>query len=205
MNTTRYYSSTTTGGETLYWARTLEPRHTEHCRLFPSRDLMLEQLPKRGVVAEIGTDRGSFARKILKTARPSRLHIIDLDFSRFDRSVEAEAAAAGIATQLHPGDSATVLGSFPDHTFDWIYIDGDHTFEGVCRDIRQAVTKVKPDGLLVFNDYTVWSAIDNCAYGVMRAVHDLCLDEDFELVFLALSGCGYHDVALRRRTKPSAG
>lgn len=38
--------------------------------------------------------------------------------------------------------------------FDFIYIDGDHTALGVLKDGMNAVTALKPGGILAFDDYT---------------------------------------------------
>ena len=40
--------------------------------------------------------------------------------------------------------------------------------------------------------------MERLQYGVMRAVVELCLEQEFEIVFFALHGLGHHDVALRR-------
>jgi hypothetical protein len=65
-------------------------------------------------------------------------------------------------------------------------------------DITQAVRVIKPQGLIVFNDYVKYSPLELVQYGVMEAVNDLCLRQNFEMVGLALHGLGYFDVALRK-------
>ncbi len=62
-----------------------------------------------------------------------------------------------------------MLAQFPDEHFDWIYIDGDHSYEGASRDARVAATKVKPGGHLVFNDFAHADPYLG-AYGVHRAL-----------------------------------
>jgi len=89
------------------------------------------------------------------------------------------------------------LQSFPDSYFDWIYIDAQHTYKGVKRDIP-AAAKVKSDGFLVFNDYTVWSQVEMQPYGVVAAVNELCLEDQWEFAYLALPPHMYCDVAVRR-------
>ena len=37
--------------------------------------------------------------------------------------------------------------------FDLIYIDADHSYPAVCNDIDHAVPKLRPEGLLAFNDF----------------------------------------------------
>jgi predicted O-methyltransferase YrrM len=100
---------------------------------------------------------------------------------------------------VHDGDSVATLDAFPEGTFDWIYIDAQHTYEGVARDIVAARRAVKPGGLLVFNDYTPWSYVEMQPYGVVAAVNELCLDHGWEMVYLALPSHMYCDVAVRRR------
>ena len=151
------------------------------------------------MIAEVGTQRGNFAKKIFKIAEPNEFHIFDLSFDHFDREFFRIEIQSGRVI-LHEGDSSTEMSKLPGATFDWIYIDGDHLFEGVVRDIREAKRLIRPDGFLVFNDYTVYSPLERQQYGVMRAVNDLCQDEDFEIVMFALNVLCYHDVALRRRS-----
>lgn len=175
----------------------LDDVHVENCRFFPNRRRMLHALPKHGVVGEVGTHIGDFARLIREICKPAKLHLIDNDFSQFDHAGFEPAVRQG-EVELHEGDSAAMLTGFPDAYFDWIYVDADHSYEGVARDINAARTKVKHDGLLVFNDYTWWSQTECEPYGVPAAVHELCIIDGWEMVYFALSPRGYHDVALRR-------
>jgi hypothetical protein len=174
------------------------------CRVFANRHLAIETLPKGGIVAEVGTQTGHFANHIFKVAAPSRLHLFDLSLEWFDPSLLVEPIRDG-SVQIHLGDSSTELSKFPAEHFDWLYIDGDHSYRGVTRDIAQAVRTVKRDGLLVFNDYTVWSPLEACNYGVLKAVNELVNSGEWEFVYLALHPWGYHDAALRRREAQRTG
>jgi hypothetical protein len=167
------------------------------CRVFANRHRAIETLPQGGVIAEVGTQTGHFADHIFKTAKPKQLHLFDLSLEWFDKSVLVEPIRQG-TVKIHLGDSAAELGKFPAEHFDWLYIDGDHSYAGVKRDIAQAVRTVKRDGMLVFNDYTVWSPLEACNYGVLKAVNELLNSGEWELMYLALHPWGYHDAALRR-------
>jgi Methyltransferase domain len=176
----------------------LEPRHVRNCRVVPDRlELLATCLPRHGVVAELGTDHGDFAEMILTLSTPRELHIVDVTLARFRTEAFAPAIARG-TVRLHETDSVQALCRFPDAYFDWIYIDADHSYEGVARDLATAKTKVKPDGLLVLNDYIFWSHREFVPYGVVQAVNELCLAEGWELRFLALHPEMYGDVALAR-------
>ncbi len=170
----------------------------DNCRVISNRHRAIESLPKGGVVAEVGTQTGHFAGHIYKTACPKKLHLFDLSLEWFDQKILVEPRRTG-DVEIHLGDSSTELGKFPEEHFDWIYIDGDHSYNGVKRDIAQAVLRVKRDGFLVFNDYTVWSPLEVCNYGVLKAINELVNEGEWEFVYLALHPWGYHDVALRRR------
>lgn len=178
------------------------PRLTEaqltNSRLLPIREDILNHMPKGGVCAEIGTQTGWFAKLIMARMRPAKLHIYDLDFTPFEYPAFRAAIDEGVI-ELHQGDSATLLARAPDRHFDFIYIDGDHAYAGVVRDLQQAVRKIKDDGWIVCNDYAIYSPLEQMKYGVYRAVNEFCLQHDFEIVYLALQKWGYHDVALRKR------
>ena len=177
----------------------LQSRHIESCRVLADRDTMIrEHLPKQGVVAEVGVAAGDNARTIMEGAKPRELHLIDLDFSTLDQRGLVEPSSADGMVHLHQNDSAAALASFPDDYFDWIYIDGDHAYPAVKRDIEQAKRVVKPDGLLIFNDYIFFSHDTFDVYGVVHAVNELCLAEDWILRYFALSPNMYCDVALAR-------
>ncbi len=171
----------------------LDDQLLANCRTISCREQLLERLPRGGVVAEVGVLWGNFTQEILTRTEPEELHLIDIRRWWGDRF-----APLGNRVREHIGDSSSMLLEFPDHYFDWIYIDADHEYDGVRKDIEAAVRKVKPEGLLVFNDYTNYDPLLRMPYGVARAVNEFCLAERWEIVYMALQGMGFHDVALRK-------
>src|SRR5262245_24858026 len=67
------------------------PELVRDCRFIASREDLLTELPPRGRVAELGTDTGEFAARILERCDPQQLHLIDLDMSRLDRRVRQDS------------------------------------------------------------------------------------------------------------------
>jgi hypothetical protein len=51
----------------------------------PDFETMVRELPKGGVVSELGSFQGDSARAILEEAEPRELHLIDRDFSKLRR------------------------------------------------------------------------------------------------------------------------
>jgi predicted O-methyltransferase YrrM len=179
----------------------ISPALVADCRVCASRLELVHLLPQRARVAEVGTYRGDFASHILLAADPAELHLIDIDLTELDAGVRADPRVT-----LHEGRSEEVLPSFIDAYFDWIYIDGDHSYAGVTRDAHAAAPKVKPGGFLVFNDF---AHIDPClgTYGVHRAVVDFAVTQRWTFAWLAYQESALYDVALRRphEPKPSPG
>ena len=68
---------------------------------------------------------------------------------------------------LHESFSYMVVDSFEDESIDFIYIDGEHTYESVKRDISLYLPKIKNGGIISGHDYhDVWP-------GVVQAVDEL--------------------------------
>jgi hypothetical protein len=162
------------------------------CRFCASRNDLVDQLPHRARVAEVGTYRGHFARHILAACDPAELHLIDIDFSLLDPAVAADPRVT-----MHRGLSHAMLGQFADSTFDWIYIDGDHSYEGASRDAAVAALKVRPGGYLVFNDFAHMDPYLG-AYGVHRAVTEFAASRRWKFAWWAYEPHGLYDVALQR-------
>ena len=65
----------------------LADEHLRNCRLFASREELLERLPKFGIGAEIGVDRGHFSEMIFSITQPRELNLFDLTDRRLSYGV----------------------------------------------------------------------------------------------------------------------
>lgn len=165
---------------------------SQDCRFCSSRVEMLAYLPHSAVVAELGTQTGRFAREILQRTNPRELHLIDRDYSQFDSSGLCDSRVV-----RHVGDTSETVATFAPNYFDWVYIDADHSYKGVSRDIAACMDRVKPGGFLVFNDF---AHIDPYLgrYGVHRAVTRFVNEARWPLRFFAYETAALYDVAIQR-------
>ena len=157
---------------------------------------LLAVLPKGGTVAEVGTLRGGFAKRIRSTAEPEKLHLIDpwgrdeepnpqygadLMHDAYEKvqGIFRDDVAAGRVV-LHRDFSTRVAPAFPDHHFDWVYIDGQHDYDNVRADLLAFKDKVKPDGFILGHDFSTYKR----RFGVVPAVREFIKAEGFELVLV---------------------
>jgi hypothetical protein len=185
----------------------LKAEHFENCRLFADRRALLEIVPKHSIGAELGVLRGDFSNVLLTDVLPQHLTLIDLKFATDISALFRIFIESGIVDAIE-SDSATALGKFPDGHFDWIYIDGDHSLQGVLRDACIAKHKIREYGILIFNDYKMGDHTHPSGfyeYGVIDAVNNLCIQDGFELIGFAFHPQMYCDAAVRRKKQRSPG
>jgi len=71
-------------------------------------------------------------------------------FSQFTENMK-QAGYEGMYSALRM-DSSTAASKFLDRYFNVVFIDGDHTYEGVMKDIKAWKSKVTPGGTLCGHD-----------------------------------------------------
>ncbi len=187
-------------------------------RILPDRFSILPFLPKDAAFAEVGVGFGDFSAAVMEACRPRRFIAIDnfelhhetelwgrppadvfgtgthRDFyeARF-----ADALAGGVMTIL-AGQSGDCLEQVPDRSLDIVYVDADHRYEFVKRDIDIAGRKVRENGWMIVNDYIMVAALEApVPYGVVNATHEFMLKNDWGMQYLALHTRMFCDVVLR--------
>jgi Methyltransferase domain len=138
-------------------------------------------------VVEIGSWKGRSTVAICEGLRDGELYAVDTfagdsaicpevdldpqtERDRIYEEFRANVAMFPFVTIMR-NDSVTASGFFTDGSLDWIFIDGDHSFPQVRRDIRAWWPKLKVGGLLSGHDWghvgvsrgllTFWPAMDD--------------------------------------------
>ncbi|MGL6074877.1 MAG: class I SAM-dependent methyltransferase [Fimbriiglobus sp.] len=99
--------------------------------------------------------------------------------------------------RLHRQFSYKAFSTFPDSYFDFLYIDGNHTYEFVLRDLLDYAPKVKPDGLILGHDFFHNNFADRENYGVIPAVQTFLKRTGYQ--FLALTSEPFSSYVLTRQ------
>lgn len=169
------------------------------CEMLNSRLSLLDRLEKGRVIAEINPRNGDFSDEILSRCAPDMLHLLGVEADKLvNVKIRAELSAETSRIKPHLGDVDKNFAKFPEAFFDLVYINGDHDYEAVRRDIETVLPKVKPTGGLIFHAYTTWSAVSMYHCGVARAVHEFCLENPWKFRYVALETMMYNDVMLVR-------
>jgi hypothetical protein len=189
----------------------------EGSRLYSNRTAMLDALPIRtgGHALEIGVALGDFSRVIIDRMNPEVFYAADIfemhqmeshwgtPSSVLFKGMTHEAFfrdrfSADPVTVL-TGPSSQTLGQIADESLDLIYVDAEHTYAPVRADGETGLRKLRPGGIMIFNDYTLFDQYMGVAYGVVRAVNELINAHDLEVLGLALEINMFCDIAVRKR------
>ena len=84
---------------------------------------------------------------------------------------------AGKRAVIHKAYSADIAPSIKDKSLDFVFIDGDHSYEGCSADIKLWLPKVKPGGFISGHDYQ-HSKLPGVTKAVDEVFSDIELDEN---------------------------
>lgn len=168
--------------------------------------MMRSILPAGSRICEIGVWKGEFANQLL-TLNPRQLILIDpfqgvVSSGNADGNNVEDAYLPSVYISLVErtlqlpnvlllrGFSQEFLPLFRAATLDAVYIDGDHSYEGVKRDLALAWTAVKEGGYICGHDYETNKAKTNNVYdfGVKRAVDEFCAEKKIEICAKGMDG-----------------
>lgn len=158
-------------------AKLIPQERMASAKAFANRIAALDLIPNGGRIAEVGVAYGDFSKILLEKIRPQKFYAIDYfngnkpggdiwgrtEFrdsglthyewycQRFSKYIDA-----GLV-EVRQGISWEVLERFPNDYFDYVYVDAEHAYDAVNKDVNVLKKKVKNGGIITFNDYTMYN------------------------------------------------
>lgn len=123
-------------------------------------------------ILEVGVWRGKFAKEVLEHCKEiEKYYMIDpwarlpdwnkplnVDPRMFDDVYSEAMRKTEFASEKRivlRGRTKEVIGEIPDESLDFAYIDGDHTLRGITIDLIKTLPKIKINGFIAGDDFSV--------------------------------------------------
>lgn len=156
-----------------------------------AREVLKRVTDAEPVGVEVGVWRGQMSEELLRRAPSLFLYMVDpwvgehqprSGRSQDDLIAETKrrTASAEGRTEIVRLPSVEAAVTFEDASLDFVFIDGDHTYEAVVADIEAWLPKVRPGGLLCGHDYFPAHTTER-GYGVVQAVDEACVRHGWTL------------------------
>lgn len=126
-------------------------------------------------VAEIGVYKGDFAKQLLEKSNGIKTYTMidpwrnlsdwnkpcnkdNNSFENFYKETINKTDFAKEKRKVLRGKTTEVIDELEDESFDFVYIDGDHTLRGITIDLINFWPKLKPNGFIVGDDFSpsIW-------------------------------------------------
>lgn len=179
-------------------------QHVHGAKLVESRLAMLDKLPKGMRVLEVGVASGGYSVELWKRLSPSYMCLVDMWASDrysngynivkeiFKKEIEKKIVS------LHKCLSLDFLKKCPAGSFDFIYIDTDHTYKTTFQELIASDRIISPQGFICGHDYTVGNIVHPVVYGVIQAVNHFCITNNYRFEYLTVESSGWNSFCLRR-------
>lgn len=149
-------------------------------------DIVKPQLGEVKVAVEIGVWKCGYSSQIYRRLAPKTIYGID-PYAIFDVDLPDARLSSSLMEKHYNfakrvfskmgGDiirkkSLEAVDDFDDGSLDFVYIDGDHSYESVSKECPAWWSKVRSGGILSGHDYIEGNAQKGHVYGVIPAVNE---------------------------------
>jgi Methyltransferase domain len=193
--------------------------HLDNCRLLSTREDILSLLPKDIVFCEIGVALGEYTERVLSICSVKKFYALDLfvlhsapnmwggrvgrELNGRDHTVyyreKFRTFIDNDVLEIVPGDSVAGLEKVPENFVDVFYVDSDHGYPHVKKELGVIKKIMKQSSIIIMNDYIMEDWVTRTPYGVVQAANEFIIENDMEMLFFALSTGMYCDIAIRKR------
>lgn len=166
-----------------------------------TREEMISLLPQNISIAEIGVFKGDFSKILFNILKPSNLYLVDVfsgiagsgdkngenfEFINLSESFNEleQYFKHHKSVQLVKSYSDQFLESLQDELLDAVYIDADHSYLSVKKDLAWSRKKVKKGGFIMGHDYH-----NEMFPSVVQAVSEFCQQYSLEIKYITKDGC----------------
>jgi hypothetical protein len=162
------------------------------------REKLLELMPKDSTCAELGVGQGNFSKIILEIAKPKLHFCVDLwgpitanvqgtyytDQETWNqRYEEIQEEFKNYNVKFVRDMTYNITNYCDSKMFDWVYVDGDHTYDGCMKDLQAVKSLVKDDGMILGHDYRpAWRKRPD--WGVVESVNDFVEENNYFLTVI---------------------
>ena len=149
---------------------------------------------KNPIGLEIGSDIGDTSEFLLKSNEKLFLHSIDpyqnyVDWNGRNLNEREAMYQTYMKRMVHFGErhigyrktSDDAINDFLDDQFDFIFIDGLHTYEQVKKDCVNYYSKLKPGGIFSGHDFTVIEGVGRAAKEFAQTVQKKILTTECDV------------------------
>ena len=178
-----------------------------NAKLYSTKFEFIRFLPKNAKMLEIGTLAGDYAELLLNT-NPDCLDLVDVfgandwkDLNRFNKDGHYDFVKNRFKNNpevsLYKGYSHNILPTL-NKKYDYIYIDANHDYDHVSKDLEYSLPLLADGGIIGFNDY-IYDDADYIVYGVIETVCEfLDKNRDWEVIGFALQERMYADIYIKK-------
>jgi hypothetical protein len=178
-------------------------------KIFETRNDLLDRLPKDLKIVELGVFKGEFSEEIYKRMNPKELYLVDIwkgEFGSGDKDGNNHTVVKDMKDVylnlknkyahhdnifIYRKNTIDFLNSVSDDYFDMIYVDADHSYEAVTKDMELSFLKLKNSGILAGHDYIKNTEIE-------AAVNNFCLKYNQTIISLTNDGCPTFLIQLKK-------
>lgn len=153
------------------------------------------------IAIEVGVYKGQYSASIVKALSPNTFYGVDpyvlfedytnpptdsayaqqANLDKLYNTVQNKFKTFSSKSVLIKDTGVNAASQFEDNTLDFVYIDGDHTYEFVSGDIAAWWPKIRSGGILSGHDYIPEHHLRKIPFGVIKAVDEFAEENNLHV------------------------